>query len=258
MNDNSKRLPVLAEKLGIEMKAKATRFSMGMLAMLIIAGCSSMEARTHKGVWSYQAEPPVTSVPLINKSVAVSPLSDKRKTVNNTMVSMFLIPLMPFGWQDLEIPEGSDVVAHMATGRWAFRPTDNFARAIAEELNNSGIFREAFFTDERREGDLLLHGEIKSTHYNGKMITYGLSIFAPSVWLIGFPAAHVNNVLTLSLQLVDSKTNEVLWAGNYEKKDGNTSWIYSLKLDFLYHRLLKEIMKEVITSLKNEFASYQK
>jgi curli biogenesis system outer membrane secretion channel CsgG len=232
------------------MNRKTTILFVVILMMLIMAGCSTQRA------WTYKTEPPVTAAPMINKSVAVSPLSNGRENVNKNMVAMYLIPLMPFGWQDLETPEG--VEEHMTSGRWKFRPGEDVAKAIAEELNNSGIFKEAFFTPRSSEGDLFLRGEIKSTNYNGKMITYCLSFFGPALWLIGLPSSHVENVLALSLQLVDSKTYEVLWAGSYEKRDGNTSWIYVSQADFLYDRLLKEIMKEVIPSLKNKLASYQK
>ena len=224
-------------------------FFLVAILVLILAGCSTQRA------WTYKAEPPVSKAPMINKSVAVSPLSDGRENVNRNGLLMYLIPLMPFGWQDLKTPEG--VQMHINSGLWQFKPTEDFAKAIAEELNNSGIFKEAFFTNRPSEGDLLFKGEIKSTDYDGKMITYCLSIEGPLLWLIGLPATYIENNLGLSLQLVDSKANEVLWQGTYKKTEGHTSWIYALQPDFLYDRLLKEIMKEVLPSLKNKLAKPQ-
>jgi hypothetical protein len=218
--------------------------------MLMMAGCVTQRA------WTYKAEPPVNMKPMINKSVAVSPLTDGRENVNKNMIMMYLIPLMPFGWQDLKTPEG--VQAHINSGLWLFKPSEDFAKAIADELSNSGIFKEAFFTNRPSEGDLIFKGEIKSTDYHGKMITYCLSIYGPDLWFIGFPATYIENILGLSLQLVDPKTNDVLWQGTYEKKEANTSWIYDLQSDFTYDILLKEIMKEVLPSLKNKLANYQK
>ena len=232
------------------MNRKITGLLIGMLMMLIISGCATQRA------WVYKAEPPVSMAPMINKSVAVRPLSDERENINRNAWLMYLIPLMPFGWQDLKTPEG--VQMHISSGLWLFKPTEDFAKAIAEELNNSGIFKEVFFTNRPSEGDLIFKGEIKSTDYDGKMITYCLSVYGPTLWLIGLPASHVENVLALSLQLVDSKTNEVLWQGTYEKREGHTSWIYALQPDFLYDRLLKEVMKEALPSLKNKLANYQK
>jgi hypothetical protein len=232
------------------MNRRITGLFVGMLMMLVMAGCATQRA------WTYKAEPPVSTAPMINKSVAVSPLVDGRENVNHNMTMMYLIPLMPFGWQDLKTPEG--VQTHLNSGLWLFKPTEDFSKAIAEELNNSGIFKEAFFTNRPSEGDLIFKGEIKSSDYDGKMITYCLSVYGPMLWLIGFPAAYIENTLGLSLQLVDSKTNDVLWQGTYEKREGHTSWIYALQPDFLYDRLLKEVMKEALPSLKNKLASYKK
>jgi len=232
------------------MNRKTTVLFIGILVMFIMAGCSTQRA------WTYKAEPPVGTPPMISKSVAVGPLADGRENVNHNMTMMYLIPLMPFGWQDLKTPEG--VQMHLNSGLWLFRPAEDFAKAIADELNNSGIFKEAFFTNRPSEGDLIFKGEIKSTDYDGKMITYCLSVYGPTLWLFGFPASYIENTLGLSLQLVDSKTNEVLWQGTYEKKESHTSWIYALKADLLYDRLLKEIMKEALPSIKNKLANYQK
>ena len=221
-----------------------------ILLFLTLAGCSTQRA------WTYKAEPAVRMASIINKTVAVSPLSDGRENVNTNAWAMYLIPLMPFGWQDLKTPEG--VQMHLNSGLWLFKPAEDFAKAIAEELNNSGIFKEVFFTNRPSEGDLFIKGEIKATDYNGKMITYCLSFEGPLLWFIGLPKAHIENILGLSLQLVDSKTNEVLWQGSYEKKEAHTSWIYALQPDFLYDRLLKEVMREALPSLKNKLANYQK
>jgi len=232
------------------MKRKITGLFISMWMILTMAGCSIQRA-----AWTYKAEPPATMAPMINKSVAVSPLSDRRENANRDMVAMYLIPLMPYGWQDLKTPESVEM--HISSGLWPFTPTEDFAKAIAEELNNSGIFREVFFTSGPSEGDLFIKGEIKSTDYNGKMITYCMSFEGPILWFVGFPKAYIENILGLSLQLVDSKTNEVLWQETYEKRERRTSWIYGTQPDFLYDRLLKEIMKEALPSLKNKLANYR-
>jgi len=232
------------------MKRKMQGFLISILMMLIMAGCATQE------VWTYKAEPPVATPAIINKSVSVSPFSDEREHVNKNRAVIGLIPLMPFGWQHYKIPERAPW--HMTSGSWRFNPTEDFAKAIAAELNYSGIFKEAFFTNWPGEGDLFLKGQIKSTDYNAKILSYCLSFPGGLLWYIGFPAITAENVLALSLQLVDSKTNEILWEGSYEKRDRNTSWVYVQKPDFLYDQLLKEVIKEALPSLKNKLANYQK
>ena len=125
------------------MSRKVMGISIGILALFIMAGCATQRA------WTYKAEPPATTAPMISKSVAVSQLSDGRENVNKNMLMMYLIPLMPFGWQDLKTPEGVQV--HLNSGLWLFKPTEDFAKAMAEELNNSGIFKEVFFTNRASE-----------------------------------------------------------------------------------------------------------
>ena len=87
---------------------------------------------------------------------------------------MYLIPLMPMGWQNLNTPE--TIQMHLNSGLWIFKPSEDFAKSIAEELNNSSIFKEAFFTNRESEGELVMRGKILSTKYDGYMYSYCLSM----------------------------------------------------------------------------------
>ena len=216
----------------------------GLFAILVLSGCASQRA------WTYNAEPYVKATPILNKSVSVPPLADHRENVNNNFTMMYLIPLMPFGWQDLNTPEG--VQMHMNSGLWLFKPAEDFAKAIAEELNNTSIFKEVFFTYRQSEAELTLKGKIISTKYNGYLFSYGLSVEGPLLHLFCFPSTYVSNELALQLQLVDSKTDKILWDQTFNKEDGHVSIIYAMQPDFMYDSLLKEIMKEAIPSMKSK------
>lgn len=219
-----------------------------LLAILVLSGCASQRA------WTYKAEPYVKATPILNKSVSVPPLSDQRNNVNNNYVMMYLIPLMPFGWQDLNTPEG--VQMHMNSGLWLFKPAEDFAKAIAEELNNTSIFKEVFFTYRESEADLTLKGKLISTKYSGYIISYGLSVEGPLLWLFCFPSSYVSNELALQLQLVDTKTDNILWEQSFNKEDSHIDIIYALQPDFMYDTLLKEIMKEAIPSIKSKLDKF--
>ena len=78
---------------------------------------------------------------------------------------------MPYGWQELNTPEG--VERHCQSGLWQWRPNEDIAKATA-------------FTNRSSEGELTLEGNIKSTKYDGKIITYGLSVYGPLFWFFGF------------------------------------------------------------------------
>lgn len=211
------------------------------LFVITLGGCG-----TQRG-WTYSAEPPVVSQPLVNRTVSVSPFIDQRKKVNDHY-ALHIIPLMPFGWLDLDQPETSQ--SHCGSGLWMFRPNEDFAKASAEELNNSKIFKESFFTYKPGDGELLLRGTIKSTKYRCTIITYGLSIYGSLLWFIGFPAGTYENELELTLQLVDQKEQRVLWEKDYKKTTDGTSFIYKMGPDFNYDAFLKDILKDAMAGIK--------
>lgn len=221
-----------------------------IIISLMLGGCANQRA------WTYKAEPYVQAKPILNKSVAVPPLSDQRENANSNLMMIYLIPLMPFGWQELNTPEG--VQMHANSGLWIFRPNEDFAKAIAEELNNASIFKEVFFTHRPSDADLTLRGKIISTKYDGKLITYGLSVYGPLLWLFGFPASYVENYLSLQFELVDTKSNTILWQQSFNKDHNSLSILYSLQPDFFYDVLLKATMKEAIPSIRNKLNSLSK
>jgi hypothetical protein len=216
------------------------------VALAALVGCAQQRA------WSYRASPAVRTAPLLAKTVAVPPLADGRENVNLIRRGLGFIPLLPYGWDDMQSPEG--VQMHATSGIWFFKPSEDMAKAIAEELQNSGIFKQAFFTYRDTDGDLVLRGRIQSTRYQDKMYTYCLSFFGVYLWFFGAPAVSCENELGLTLTLEDPAAKRVLWERSFTKSRGTTSWIYSQEPDFFYDALLKEIMDEAIPSLKQSLA----
>jgi hypothetical protein len=219
---------------------------LSIFAALIFSGCAQQR------VWSYKADPYVRTEPLVNKSVAVPPLADNRINENHNLVGLMYIPIIPYGWMNLNTPEGGQ--QHISSGLWLFKPPEDLAKAVAEEINNSGIFKEAFFTNRASEGELSLKGNVKSTFYNGKLLSYCISFAGVYLWFIGLPAGTYENNLEISFELVEPSTGKVLWNGTYKKDYSKVFWIYAPGADFRYDQLLKEIMKDVIQSLKSKFA----
>lgn len=219
---------------------------LGIFAALIFSGCSTQR------VWTYKADPYVKTEPLVNKSVAVPPLADHRKNENTNLIVLMYIPIMPAGWMNMNTPEGGQM--HVTSGLWLFKPPEDIAKAIAEEINNSGIFKEAFFTNRASEGELNLRGTLISTYYHGSLISYCMSFYGAYLWLVGFPAGSYGNDLEISFELVEASTGKVLWNETYKKDFSKVFWIYAPGADFRYDQLLKEIMKDVIQSLKTKFA----
>lgn len=212
-----------------------------LFILLLAAGCASTKT------WSYSPEPRQSTKPIADLSVAVLPFQDGRENVNKNRLMLYLIPLVPFGTANFETPEG--VQQHVTSGLWQFRPDEDFAQAVAEEIENARVFRETFVSNRASDGDLVLMGEIASTKYEGKMISYGLSVYGPLLWFIGLPAATVSNQLELRLRLARTPDDPPLWTHTIIGEVGGTSWLYAMKPDFQYDELLKQGMQEAIPSL---------
>jgi hypothetical protein len=160
---------------------------------------------------------------------------------------------MPFGWQELNVPEGFQ--GHITSTAWLWKPNEDIAKSVAEELDKSHLFKEVFFTHKASDGDIILEGAIKSTKYNGKILSYGLSIEGPLLWLIGLPSGTFNNELILDFKLKDKKNNAVLWEKDYKQSISNTAWIYNMPSDFEYSSMLKTILLQVIKDIQSNAES---
>jgi len=184
------------------------------------------------------------------EKVAVLPFEDARSNINHNMWGMYLIPLMPFGWQDYSTPEGMQM--HMTSGLWLnYKPTEDFPKALAEDLRNTGLFSDAFFDYRREESDFAVEGKILNTQYNGRIITYGLSVYGPDLWIIGFPATWTENQLSIEVSLVNSQTDRTLFSKTYTAPpEKRLSWLYVIKNDFEYPDMLREVNKEFCQDIK--------
>lgn len=213
-----------------------------VISAVILFGCASTRS------WTYRPEPPRFREPILEKTVVVPPVEDHRTNHNFNGWALYLIPLMPFGWQTFDTPEGPD--RHLTSTTWHFQPSEDISKAIAQDLQNLGLFKEAFFGYRPSEGDLALRAALHSTRYDAKLITYGLSLYGPLLWLIGLPAGTYSNELRLELRLEDPKTGELYWSGGVNELDGDPVWLYYLKADFHYDSLLKRGLKRAFVDLE--------
>jgi hypothetical protein len=214
------------------------------LAVMTVSGCAEPRG------WRFTPntyEPPAK--PLFMMTVAVPRFRDSRPNENTNKLSFYAIPFMPFGWANVSAPESF-------SPRFKYRPTDDLAKAAAEEIQATGLFKEAFFTERESEGDLILRGEIKSTHFNQKVLSYGLSEFGSLLWLVGAPVGTVTNELNVRLSVEHKTTNTVLWQNEYKREYHGIMWVYSMppafQYDILYTEILKTAMKEMSSQLQRD------
>ncbi len=216
-----------------------------IVSALVSAGCATQYS------WVYSANnyKPVNTKS--DKSVAVLPFKDGRSNENSTKIFLYLIPLVPFGPADYDVPEGAQ--KHINSGLWTnYKPVEDFPKALAEELRSANLFKEAYFDFKKGGSDYVINGTILSTKYSGKIISYGLSAYGPILWLIGLPASSISNELSLELVLLDSKTDKILFTKRYTTEPyEKVGWIYSLPSDFYYPEMLKKAYKEFVTDIAN-------
>ncbi|HNO27006.1 MAG TPA: hypothetical protein PKK94_28765, partial [Leptospiraceae bacterium] len=136
--------------------------------ILIVSSCSTPT------VWSYTPNSYIQSDrKILLKTVSIPPFRDKRPDKEENLIFLGAIPLMPYGWADYEKPENAE--AHLTSKPWHnYRPTDDFAKALAEEVKKAGIILETP-SELRKEDQYYIQGKIWKTGYYGKIFTYGLT-----------------------------------------------------------------------------------
>jgi hypothetical protein len=228
------------------------------LAAVSLTGCASQKT------WVYHANSYASMGTSTDKKIAILPFEDLRENENQNIWGIGYIPLVPYGPQNLNTPEGID--RHTTSGMWInYKPTEDFSKALAEDLRNTRMFSDAFFDYRRENGDYAVKGKILNTKYEGRIITYCVSFAASYLWLVGFPAAWTQNDLSVELTLEDSRTEKILFSKTYTAKTrSGCSWLYSFNNDFHYSEMLAEVNKQFCTDIqpifknaKNSIASKQ-
>jgi len=206
----------------------------GLFCMLM-TGCASQKA------WVYDSNDYDFQPKLTDKKIVVLPFKDKRDGENKNNILMYMIPLMPFGPMDMSAPEGSQM--HVNTGLWTnYKPAEDYAKALAEELDGTGLFKESYFDYKAGDADYVIKGELLSTRYKGKLLTYGLSVYGPMLWFVGLPASTVTTELGVELSLVNATTDQVVFSRKYDATPiQKMSFLFKLHNDFTYAEMLKEV-----------------
>jgi len=210
-----------------------------------LMGCSDFRE------WSYQPDPHVVRAPLMAKTVVVRPLNDLRPRANNTTGAFYacFVPLVPYGRLHYNLPEQAPVWSRK--GVTPFRPTQDVARAIAAELDNSGLFSEVVFSAFPADEELALNGDLIVLNDERWMTCYGITyFFGDLLWLMGAPMGGTTNELTMKLTLVDRATQDVLWSQTFSESDKKTEWIYAMKVALRHPELLKTELRQAITSME--------
>lgn len=206
--------------------------------------------------WQYRANS-IKKAAVLNESVTVLPFQDQRPKENTNLGFLAIVPLLPYGWQNLDLPE--IVYDHANTGTWFYNPKEDFAIALAEELNEAGVFKEAVFVYYRakksraKESKYIVRGNLIKSRYNSKTYTYFISAMAFFPWLLGVPVSYTYSDLEIELSLIRTADQKELFSKKYAAKPiSSHSWIYNRKNDFVYDQLLQDINQQFIADLREK------
>lgn len=189
--------------------------------------------------------------------VAITPLSDSRGHDNTNYGPLHLIPLVPYATRHYDRPDAAN--RFISAAAYNFRPSEDFARAVADEMKQNRLFEEVFLTQREHEPgvDLIVSGNITNTLYNGNIITYGLSVFGPWLWLTGLPVGTVQNTVSLTLEMDRTSDNAMVWSCEVNGDWGKTvgyyyNWAsdfdgYPLILSQGLHSCMEKLAKDIRT-----------
>src|SRR5436309_9761223 len=184
------------------------RLLAGTVLLIALAGCNT------QAKWTYPLDPSTLYRSTLQQRpdlvVAVLPFKEARPVTNRAATFfLYLIPLMPYGWVNYERPEAARMFNTIA--KYELQLDEDLGKAASRSFVDSLLFRRVYFTlgGETREADLILRGTALHTTYNGKIISYGLSVYGPLLWFIGLPAGTSTNLLDITLSLTDLDDREL-------------------------------------------------
>lgn len=191
--------------------------------------------------------------PVSGKAI-VLPLEDLRGNAVKEEYWMAAIPLVPYGDTRYERPEIAEKPEKVDVVR--FDPPNDFARAIAEELSQAGVYSSVeFATDEKqRQADVAFRGRLHSTNWKRRLYTYLLGPVGPVFWILGLPMSETTTDLQFDLRLTPiDNPGRVLWnmTMDFEGKQFDGPY-YGLEAAVeSYPQAIQEALKPAIADLVN-------
>lgn len=196
------------------------------------------------------------------RSITVMPFMDQRavrysdsRPGDHGSFYLGFIPLMPYGWVEKAEPEGSADFVTM--GRYHFDLSNDLADAAVQSLKNSNLFSSVGRANKlsQAQSDYIWRGKVQSTHYKGRMYSYGITyLLAPVLWAVGLPMGNSVNELWVSFELVKRSSGQVIWQYDYRNSDYINHWLYArIGQDTgIYPQLMKQAMNLALLDLADK------
>jgi hypothetical protein len=182
----------------------------------------------------------------------VLPLEDLRGQGVKEEYWKATIPLVPYGDTMYERPEAAENPEEVDVVR--FDPPHDFAKAIAAELSQAGIYSSVKYAqDDRQEpADVAFRGRLRSTEWKRRLYSYLFAPLGTVFWFLGLPMSETTTGLQLDLRLTPvNDPNQVLWnmTMDFEGKQLDSPY-YGLEAAVeSYPLALQEALKPAIADL---------
>ena len=197
----------------------------------------------------------ITAITSIPARVVVLPLQDLRGDKTHIDHKYLPLPLISKGSTMYERPETAP--NPYLVDEVQFDPPQDFARAIAAELENAQIFSSVIFANENEvpPADLVLRGTLRSTQWKRNMTTYYLGPLGSALWFMGLPLGNTTTKLVLDLTLtpVNASTPTPVWSFSMDFQEKLLDGPYYGWEDAVlsYPIALQDALREAIIDLVN-------
>lgn len=188
------------------------------------------------------------SVQTLDRSLAVVPFEEARPPrLYTTAGRLFLtyVPLLPyvsspFERLDESVKKQSDSIAAggrgitMGAAQGVAPPFEeynyprSFARAIADDLAASGLFRDVRFVeaDSTSGFDYILSGSVRESPLRSTATSFGLGMAGVLLWFIPVPMQKTSASVTVDLTLTDAQDGRAIWTRTLESDVSRYATMY--------------------------------
>ena len=232
---------------------RLSTFMLVFMGLLVLTGCLGNRN------WHY---PPASTGSYIDAKATspvpvkaiVPPLKDLRGNKVKEEYWRVAIPLIPYGDTHYDRPERAENPEKVDVVR--FDPPNDFAKSIAAELSQAGVFSSVRFVPEgqKEDADVVVRGSIKATDWKRRLTTWGLGPVGPVLWVLGAPMSWTSTTLEMDLRITPvNDPKRVLWR---QKMTAEGEWTdgvyYNLESPVtLFPEALQEALREAIADLVN-------
>ncbi len=189
----------------------------------LLGGCGSVAQWTYPTGHYEESRSPQMG----DAVVVVLPFEDARDAGNSNAMALSLIPLVPFGNASYQRAEGGR--PYLSLQEYTGNPPEDLAKAAAVELRRQGLVERAFFSYGGGDAEIATHvlrGTLRRFHYEGTLISYGVSFLGVYLWMLGLPMGSSRDTIEVELALVDRRDGREVWRGRIEQTDRITQGLY--------------------------------